>query len=257
VGPGQGISGTCAVNILMEAIEWISDPEQWSGTGSIPIRMFEHLQMSSQALLLATLIALPVGVYVGHKRRLEFVAVTAGNLGRAIPSFGILAFAWIFTNSWPGELGFWPTFIALFFLGIPPILTNTYVGVKGVDRDTVEAARGMGMSERDVLLRLELPLSTPLIVVGLRTAAVQIVATATLGAVASWGGLGRFIVDGFAIRDQAQILGGAILVALLAVLTEILFSLLERVLAPKLSSSGRKRVVGRMADYRAQPGVVP
>jgi osmoprotectant transport system permease protein len=245
------------VNLLIEAVRWIADPEQWSGPGSIPLRVTEHLQMSSQALLLAALVALPVGIYVGHKRRLEFLAVTVGNLGRAIPSFGILAFAWIFTNSWPGELGFWPTFIALFLLGIPPILTNTYVGIKGVDPDTIEAARGMGMSERDILLRLEIPLSTPLIVVGLRTAAVQIVATATLGAVASWGGLGRFIVDGFAVRDRVQILGGAILVALLAIATEALFSILERVLAPKLTSTGRKRIVGRTADYPAQAGVAP
>lgn len=236
------------MNLIAEALQWIVDPEQWSGPGSIPIRITEHLQMSIQSLLVAALIALPVGVFVGHKRRFEFAAVTVGNLGRAVPSFGILAFAWIFTNSWPGALGFWPTFIALVLLGIPPILTNTYVGVKGVDSDTLEAARGMGMSERGVLLGLELPLSTPLIVVGLRTAAVQIVATATLGAVASWGGLGRFIVDGFAVRDQPQILGGAILVAVLAIVTEAIFSILERLLAPKVSSSGRKRIVGRTAQ---------
>jgi osmoprotectant transport system permease protein len=247
------------MNLLSDALRWIVDPEQWSGPGSIPLRVVEHLQMSSQALLLAALIALPVGLYVGHKRRWEFVAVTVGNLGRAVPSFGILAFAWIFTNGWPGELGFWPTFIALFLLGIPPILTNTYVGVKGVDRDTVEAAYGMGMSERDVLRRLEIPLAIPLIVVGMRTAAVQIVATATLGAVASWGGLGRFIVDGFATRaiyeSQVQIMGGAILVALLAIVTEGLFSLLERIFAPTVSSSGRKRIVSR--STQPAPGVSP
>jgi osmoprotectant transport system permease protein len=246
--PGEGGEGHRDVNLIVEALQWIVDAEQWSGPGSIPIRITEHLQMSIQSLLVAALIALPIGVFVGHKRRFEFAAVTVGNLGRAVPSFGILAFAWIFTNGWPGVLGFWPTFIALVLLGIPPILTNTYVGVKGVDSDTLEAARGMGMSERGVLLGLELPLSTPLIVVGLRTAAVQIVATATLGAVASWGGLGRFIVDGFAVRDQPQILGGAILVAVLAVVTEAIFSILERLLAPKVSSSGRKRIVGRTAQ---------
>lgn len=242
------------MNLFVEALKWLVDPEQWSGPGSIPLRLTEHLQMSSQSLLLAALVALPVGVYVGHKRRFEFLAITVGNLGRAIPSFGILAFAWIFTNSWPGVLGYWPTFIALVLLGIPPIMTNAFVGVKGVDRDTIEAARGMGMSEKDILLRIELPLSTPLIVVGLRTAAVQIIATATLGAVASWGGLGRFIVDGFSVRNQVQILAGAILVALLAIVTEVVFSALERVVAPQVSSSGRKRTVGR-AEGLPQPGM--
>jgi osmoprotectant transport system permease protein len=241
------------MNLLTEALAWLVDPEQYSGPGSIPMRVIEHLQMSSQALLLAALLAFPVAVYVGHVRRFEFVAVTAGNLGRAVPSFGILAFAYILTSGWPGELGWWPTFIALVFLGIPPILTNTYVGIKGVDRETVEAARGMGMSESDVLLRLELPLAVPLIVVGMRTAAVQVVATATLGAIAGWGGLGRYIIDGFQAGNDVQILGGAILVALLAIVTEVLFSLLERLLAPKLTSTGRKKIIGRAAQ--PAPGV--
>jgi osmoprotectant transport system permease protein len=181
-----------------------------------------------------------VGLYIGHRRRFEFLAVTTGNLGRAIPSFGILGMFFIWTFNWPGVLGFWAVFFALFFLAIPPILTNAYVGIKGVDGDTVEAARGMGMTERDVLLRLELPLALPLIIAGTRTAAVQVVATATLGALASWGGLGRYIVDGLATQDRPQILGGALLVALLAVVTEIAFGALERALAPRLSCSRRR-----------------
>jgi osmoprotectant transport system permease protein len=229
---------------LGDALRWLMSPESYAGPSGIAVRMLEHVQISVQPLLLAALVAVPVGMWIGHRRRFEFLVISVGNLGRALPSFGILAIFFILTFSWPGDLGYWAIFFAMFFLAIPPILTNTYVGIKGVDPDTVEAARGMGMRERDVLLRLELPLAVPLIVAGTRTAAVQVVATATLGAVTSWGGLGRFIVDGFAVRDNVQILGGAILVALLAIATEIAFGRLQRLVAPKVSSEGGRERIG-------------
>jgi osmoprotectant transport system permease protein len=228
------------MEVFPAALRWLTDPANYQGLNAIPVRILEHIQISSQSLLLALAVSLPVGLYIGHNRRFEFLAITTGNLGRAIPSFGILGLFFIWTFNWPGVLGFWAVFFALFFLAIPPILTNTYVGVKGVDQDTVEAARGMGMTEREVLLGLELPLAVPLILAGTRTAAVQVVATATLGALASWGGLGRYIVDGLATQDRPQILGGAILVALLAIVTEVAFGVLGRVLAPRLSSSPRR-----------------
>jgi osmoprotectant transport system permease protein len=221
------------MDTVTEALKWLVDSENYSGETGIPFRIYEHLQMSIQAVLVAALIALPVGMYVGHKRRFEFLAVSVGNIGRALPSFGILGFAFVFTNNWPGTLGFWATFVTLTLLAIPPLLTNTYVGIKGVDADTIEAARGMGMTEFEILRKLEIPVSIPLIVGGARIAAVQVVATATLGALVAWGGLGRFIIDGKSQGDSAQLLGGAILVALLAVLTEVAFSVLERVVAPK------------------------
>jgi osmoprotectant transport system permease protein len=224
------------MGVLSEAFAWLTDSTNYAGDEGIPARLYEHLQISSQAVLLAGLIALPIGMYIGHRRRLEFLAVNVGNLGRALPSFGILGLVFPFTLTLPGEIGFWATFFALFLLAIPPILTNTYVGIKGVDPDVVEAARGMGMTERELLLRLESPLAAPLIVAGLRTASVQVVATATLGALAGWGGLGRFIVDGNSQGDDAQLLGGAILVALFAIVTEVIFSLLERWISPKHTS---------------------
>jgi osmoprotectant transport system permease protein len=239
------------MDVLVAALEWLFDPVNYTGLDSIPRRVIEHIQISSQSLLIAFGVSLPVGLYIGHRRKFEFLAVTVGNLGRAIPSFGILGMFFIWTFNWPGVLGFWAVFFALFFLAIPPILTNTYVGIKGVDRDTVEAARGMGMTERDVLIRLELPLAVPLVVAGTRTAAVQVVATATLGALTSWGGLGRYIVDGLATQDRPQILAGAILVALLAIVTEVLFGALERVLAPKLSSAGRSKMLGSEPNERS------
>jgi osmoprotectant transport system permease protein len=239
------------MEVFLATFEWLQDPANYSGANAIPVRVIEHMQISSQSLLLALAVSLPVGLYIGHRRRFEFLAVTTGNLGRAIPSFGILGMFFIWTFNWPGVLGFWAVFFALFFLAIPPILTNAYVGIKGVDADTVEAARGMGMTERDVLLRLELPLALPLIIAGTRTAAVQVVATATLGALASWGGLGRYIVDGLATQDRPQILGGALLVALLAVVTELAFGALERALAPRLSSSRRRSPLARRGPARS------
>ena len=229
------------MGVLSDALSWLTSAESYSGPSGISTRMLEHVQISVQPLVLAALVAIPVGMWIGHRRRFEFLVISIGNLGRALPSFGILAIFFILTFSWPGDLGYWAIFFAMFFLAIPPILTNTYVGIKGVDPDTVEAARGMGLREREVLLALELPLAVPLIVAGMRTAAVQVVATATLGAVTSWGGLGRFIVDGFAVQDNVQILAGAILVALLAIVTEVVFGRLQRALAPKISSRGSRR----------------
>ena len=224
------------MDTLRAAAEWLTDPVNYSGESGIPFRIYEHLQMSSQAVLVAALVALPIGMYIGHRRRFEFVAVSVGNLGRALPSFGILGFVFPFTLNLPGRIGYWATFTALVLLAVPPLLTNTYVGIKGVDPDALEAARGMGMTENELLRQIEIPLATPLIIAGARTAAVQVVATATLGALASWGGLGRFIVDGKSQGDEAQLLGGAILVAVVAVATEVAFSLLERIASPRQSS---------------------
>lgn len=230
------------MNIITETARWFADGSHWTGSSGVLARVFEHLQLSLLAVALAAAIALPAGLLIGHTRRAEFVAVSVGNLGRALPSFGILALVFPFTLRYaPGSIGFAPTLIALFLLAIPPILTNSYVGVQNVDPDVTEAARGMGLSGSQVLFRLEVPLAAALIVSGLRTAAVQVVATATLGAVFAWGGLGRFIVDGFAQGDDAMIVAGALLVAALAVLTETAFSLLERGVSPRLGSRRRPR----------------
>ncbi|MGH2769403.1 MAG: ABC transporter permease, partial [Actinomycetota bacterium] len=198
------------------------------------------LSISLLVIAVACAIALPVGLYIGHTRRGEFLAVSIANVGRALPSFGILALVFPFTLRYLPGIAFWPTFIALLLLSIPPLLTNTYVGIQTVDPDIVEAARGTGMTGRQVLLGLELPLAAPLLVAGLRTAAVQVVATATLGAVVGGGGLGRFILDGFAARDNARLLGGAILVALLAIMTDLALGALERAASPRVASTAKR-----------------
>jgi osmoprotectant transport system permease protein len=247
VGAGPGARN---VNIFSRVLDWFSAAEHWTGSTGVPARLFEHVQMSFGAVALAALLALPLGLVIGHTRRGAFLAISIANLGRAIPSFAILALSVPFFG-----IGFKPTLITLVALAIPPILTNTYVGVDGVDRDTVEAARGMGMGGGQILRRIELPLAVPLMLTGVRTAAVQVVATATLAALIGWGGLGRFIIDGFATGDRVEIVAGAILVAVLAIVTEVLFGFLERMLSPRVTSAPRRFWPAfRYAGQVARPG---
>ena len=232
------------MSLLEEVWSWFADASTWKGSGIDPgifVRVYEHMSMSLQAVLVAAVLALPVALYIGHRRRFEFLAVSIGNVGRALPSFGILGIAFSITTALdvPGVLGFWATFVALVLLAIPPILTNTYVGVRSVEADTTEAARGMGMTEMEILRKIEVRLAAPLIMAGIRLAAVQVVATATLGALAAWGGLGRYIVDGFQAGDDVQLLGGAILVAVLAIATDAVFGLLSRLVTPRTRSKAR------------------
>src|SRR5947208_2970373 len=149
---------------------WLFDPTNWSGSTGIPERVLQHLQLSFSGVALALLVAIPVGMAIGHTRRAEFLVVSVANLGRAIPSFAILTVVYQFMLNYRSTaslaFGYWPTVVALFLLAIPPILTNTYVGIQTVDPDTVEATRGMGMTGRQILFRLETPLAMPLIVAG-------------------------------------------------------------------------------------------
>ncbi len=229
------------MNELLNGIRWIFNPVHWSGSDGIPTRVWEHVQLSAISLVLACLIAIPIALFVGHTRRGQVVTVQLANLGRSIPSLAILSIMFLIAvKAWPRlAFGFLPTIVALTLLGIPVILINTYVGIRGVDPDIVEAARGVGLNGRQVLLRLEVPLAMPLIMTGLRLAAVQIVATATLAALIAGGALGRYIVDGYAQQDTPKIVAGSILVATLAILTDLLFSLLARIANPKLRSRTR------------------
>ncbi|MGH2554717.1 MAG: ABC transporter permease [Actinomycetota bacterium] len=228
---------------MRELLRWFGDGEHWSGPNGVPTRVLEHIEISAAGVAFALAVAVPIGLLIGHTRRGQFAAVSVANLGRAIPSFAILSivFQVMLTYFGATAFGFWPTVIALFLLAIPPILTNTYVGIEGVDQDTVEAARGMGMTGGQVLAKLELPLALPLMIAGIRTAAVQVVATATLAALIAGGGLGRYIIDGFAQGDQAQVLAGAVLVAVLAIFTELGLGVLERLVSPRTSSRSRRR----------------
>jgi osmoprotectant transport system permease protein len=224
------------MTFLVEVVNWFVAPEHWAGSDGIPARIGEHLWLSATITLVAVAIALPIGVICGHLNRGGFVSINVANFGRAIPSLALLALAFPLALSWrfpwaerPLGFGFWPTFLALVPLGIPPILTNSYVGVHEVDRDVVEAARGMGLREQQVLRSVEIPIALPIILAGIRNSAVAIVATATLGALVAGGGLGRYLVDGLARQDYPRMFVGALLVALLAIAVEVAFSGLERV----------------------------
>lgn len=210
-------------------LAWLTDPAHWSGSDGIPNRIAEHLLLSAVTTVAAVAIALPFGILAGHTGRGGFVAVNVANLGRALPSLALLALMFPLALSLKLGFGFWPTFFALVPLGIPPVLTNSFVAVSEVDRDVVEAARGMGLRERQVLRQVELPIAAPLIIAGVRNAAVAIVATATLGALVAGGGLGRYIVDGIARQDYPRVFVGALLVALLSIAVELAFGVFERV----------------------------
>ncbi len=220
------------MTFLGEVVAWLADPVHWAGTDGIPTRVGEHVELSALALAAAAVIALPIGIALGHSGRGGFVAINVANIGRALPSLAILAFALPVAFALNLGLGFWPTFIALVPLGIPPILTNAFVALRNVDRDVIEAGRGMGLAESQLLRQLELPLALPVVIAGVRNAAVAIVATATLGAVVASGGLGRYIVDGIANRNFVEVFAGAVLVALLAAAAEIGLAVLQYALTP-------------------------
>lgn len=216
------------MNIIATTLAWFTDPAHWQGSDGIPVRVLEHLELSALAVFIGLFIALPAGLWLGHTGRGAFIAVNVANLGRALPSLALLALALPLAFALHLGLGFWPTLFALVPLTIPPILTNTYVAVRGVDREVVEAARGMGLKERTILRAVELPIALPLILSGIRTAAVNVIATATLGALVAGGGLGRYIVDGLALQEYERLFAGALLVAILAITVEIGMGVVDR-----------------------------
>ena len=237
---------------LMEVVAWFTDPANWSGTSGIPNRILEHLVLSGLAIGIGCLIAVPLGLFIGHTGRGAGAVVALGNLGRAVPSYAMLV---IFVPLL--GIGFWNALAALVLLSIPPILTNSYAGLQGVDRDMVEAGRGMGMRERQILGRVEVPIALPVIIAGVRIAAVQVVATATLAALVGGGALGRFIVDGFALRDTAMLVGGAVLVAILAVLTGRVMTIVERrAVSPGLRATPAARMA-RLDEPPLPRGATP
>jgi len=235
--------------LLQEAVRYLNDPFNWTRNGGILDLLGEHLRISALAVLAAMLLAVPLGMLLGHTGRGGGFTVALSNVSRAVPTLALLT---IFAVT---PIGFGPTAttIALAVFAVPPILTNTYVGFRGVDRDVVEASRAMGFSRWQVATRVELPLAAPLLMTGVRTAAVQVVATATLAALVAGGGLGRIITLGFRQQDYGAVLAGAILVAALAVLTEVLLAALSWALTP-----GQRRLPflqGRPTARTADPAM--
>lgn len=241
-------------------VNWFLDPLNWQGSAGIPNRLFEHVSLSGAALLVAALIGLPIGLFIGHTGRFAAAVINIANIGRAIPSYAVLVIILPVSLQISPEYGLnvIPTFLAMTLLAIPPILVTTYAGIREVDRDLVEAARGMGLREPQILGRLEIPLATPVIVGGFRTATLQVIATATIGAVVGGGGLGRFIVDGFSNPSlPAQLYAGVILVAGLAIGLDIVLALIQRRITPRALRGPLDRWAGpaEQASPAESPGM--
>lgn len=222
-------------------LSWLTDASHWSGDDGIPHRLWEHLWYSALALGIAAVIAIPIGLAIGHTGRGRFFVVNLAGAARAIPSLGLLYLMvlWLFPKLSGDSAFLIPSLIVLIVLAIPPMISGAYAGVGEVDPAARDAAKGMGMTGLEVLRKVEVPCALPLVFSGVRSAALQVVATTTIAAVAGLGGLGRFLIDGQKVRDFPQMAAGAVLIALLALAVDLLFALVQRyVVSPGLTGRG-------------------
>ncbi|MEJ7774640.1 MAG: ABC transporter permease [Nocardioidaceae bacterium] len=247
------------MDLLMSALRWIFDPTHWQSGSQSPLpiqdRLLEHLAYTGIAMVIATLIALPLGFYIGHSGRgRQFVITFTGSM-RALPTLGLLYFLLM-------VFGYWLSFdtapivgatIAFVILAIPSILAGAYSGLESVDRATIDAARANGMTEWQILIRVEIPLGLPLIVGGVRAAALQVIATVTIASYAGLGGLGRIITSGIGFNDYDRILGGALLVTALALLVDGLFALAQRATATQGLTDHRPAARRRTSSRSPRP----
>jgi len=258
-------AGADDMNFLQQALAYIFTADNWAGSAGLGARILEHLQYTVVAVAVSALIAIPIGMIIGHTGRGAFLVVTAVNALRALPTLGVLLLGVLLWG-----LGLLPPTVALTLLGVPPLLAGTYAGIANVDPKIVDAATSMGMTNWQVLTRVEVPNALPLILGGLRTATLQVVATATIAAYASLGGLGRYLIDGIKVRQFHIALVGALLVTVLALLLDGLLALAVRASVPG-TARWRRRIPqpllddevlleaaprGRGPDYR-DPSVVP
>ncbi len=219
---------------LFDAENW-----DWSSPQSIPHRILEHLEFTAVALVIAAAIAIPIGLFIGHTNRGAFLAINIGNAGRSLPTFGLLSL--IVTLVGLGQV---PLILALVVLAVPPMLTTTYAGLRAVDPAAVDSARGMGMRPLQILFRAEVPIALPLILSGVRSAALQVVATATVAAYVGLGGLGRLLVDGLSLNQYDRVVAGAVLVATLAIVIDLFGGLVQRlVVSPGVTGIHQNRNV--------------
>lgn len=243
------------MNLIVEAFAWIADPAHWAGTEGIPTRIAQHLGISLLVLVIASAIAIPLGYVIGHTGRGKGIAVPVAGGLRALPTLGVLVLAAMSLG-----LGLGAPLIALVILAIPSILAGAYSGLEAVDRRTVDAARSVGMTEWQILSKVEIPLGLPLLLGGLRVAALQIIATATLADYIGAGGLGRYIFQGVKAGDYPQMLAGSIIVIALTLLSEVLFAVLQRVAVPRGVVLGLGRAGSGRSGFRSssprRPAVV-
>ena len=240
---------------MLNYFGYLFDPANWTGgSDSIPWRLAEHIGYTLLAVAISALIALPIGLLIGHTNRGAFLAINIGNAGRSLPTFGLLSLMVILIGT-----GLVPVLIALVVLAVPPILASTYAGIRSVDRSAVDAAVGMGMRPTQVLFKAELPMALPLIMGGLRSAVLQVCATATVAAYVGLGGLGRFLVDGLSVNQYDQVFAGAVLVAVLAIVLDLASAAVERaVVSPGVrfgTETGKRRGRSARASEDLGPGM--
>jgi len=226
------------MEFLGEVFAWFTDAGTWSGRNGMAGLLFEHLWISGVALAIGVAIGLPLGLAIGHTGRGSVAVVSIANIGRAVPSLGLMGLAFLLLLPVGLGVGPLPAIIALALLAIPPVVVNTYAGMREVDRELIEAARGMGMRSLQVIGRVEIPVALPVILAGVRTSAVQVVATATLAPLVGGGGLGVPIIIGFNTGDEVRVFGAALIVAALSIGTELAFAAIQRAgTSPGLRSS--------------------
>lgn len=216
------------MNLFADALAFLFDPANLGGQNGILARLGDHLFYSGLSMLGAMLVGLPLGLLVGHTGRGRDAVIAISGAARALPTLGLLLFIVLFTG-----LGLWPLVFVLALLAVPPLLAGAYSGLESVSRQAVDAARGIGMTEWQILWRVEIPLGLPLIVGGIRSATLQVIATATIAAYVGLTGLGRFLIEGLARHDYTLALAGALLVAALALIVDGLLALVQKLVTPR------------------------
>jgi osmoprotectant transport system permease protein len=238
---------------FLAAFQWLFEPANWAGPGGIPARTGEHIVYTLLTLLIASVIALPIGFLIGHTGRLRGLAVGVSGALRALPTLGLVVYlALIMAN-----ISIVPPLIALTILAIPPLLAGAYSGLESVNRSTIDAARAIGMTEWQIFAKVELPLSLPLVLGGLRSGALQVIATWTVAAILPVGGLGRFLFDGLPVQNYAEMLGGSIIVVVLALVVDGLFALTQKLVVPRGVTAGTVRAARAKDPWRAFGITVP
>ncbi|MDQ3158396.1 MAG: ABC transporter permease [Actinomycetota bacterium] len=212
------------MSVLSETVDWLADGEHWTGDRGVPHRLVEHVGYTALTVVIAAAIAIPIGLWIGHTGRFRGVAVAVSGALRALPTLGVLTYVVLFSG-----IGLTPAIISLVVLAIPPLLAGAYAGLESVDRQTIDAARAIGMTERQILTKVEIPLALPIIIGGIRSATLQVVATATVAAYIGLGGLGRFLIDGLAVSDYPRMAAGSVLVIALALALDAVFVLFHRI----------------------------
>ena len=235
------------MNLFGDAFAWIFDPAHWAGGPDVSGHVLEHLGVSGVCVLIAVAIALPIGIAIGHTGKGRGAAILISNVARALPTLGLLSILILLTG-----IGVLPIVIVLVILAIPPMLAGAYAGVESVDRQTIDAARALGMTEWQIIARVEIPLALPLLLGGLRATALQVIATLGIASAFAFGGLGIYLINGLATRDFVQLLAGAILITALALVVDGVLAVAQRFVVPRGVALGRTDLNGPPNRTRAR-----